>query len=431
MTKSAKGGPKPRGAGRTGRARTRPLSAEALRAVEAAMASLAHEIRTPLSGILAVSELLAMSELGERERAWIAVLRGSAEHINAFASLIIDGARAEEDRLVLRQQSFDLRRVAQTVATSLAARAEVKGLRCTSKIADDLPETVSGDPVRLRASLENLIDNAVKFTEAGEVRLDVAYKDGHASFTVTDSGIGLTTDEISRLFRPFSQASDKIGERFGGAGLGLAFVRRVAQAMGGDVTVTSEPGRGSTFCLTVALELSVARHRPEELPEKPLLPAEPVAPAQPQPTTVKPTKERPAEEKPTEEKPKQKQRILHILCAEDNVYGRIITKTILTELGHKVEFVGSGSAVVEAVSRHRYDAVLMDVVLSGVDGIEATRRIRMLPGPASQVPVIGLSGHGARENEAAARASGMDGYLHKPVSARALADTLEELARRS
>ncbi len=430
MTKSAKGAPKRRSADRTGGARARPLSAETIRAVEAAMASLAHEIRTPLSGILAISELLATSELGERERAWIAVLRGSAEHINAFASLIIDGARAEEDRLVLRRQSFDLRRVAQTVATSLGARAEVKGLRCTWKIADDLPEAVSGDPVRLRASLENLIDNAVKFTEAGEVRLDVAYKDGHASFTVTDSGIGLTTDEISRLFRPFSQASDSVGERFGGAGLGLAFVRRVAQAMGGDVTVTSEPGRGSTFCLTVALEPSVARHRREELPERPLLPAAPVAPAQPQPTTVKPPEERPAEDKPTDEKPKQNQRMLRILCAEDNVYGRIITKTILTELGHKVEFVGSGSAVVEAVSRNRYDAVLMDVVLSGVDGIEATRRIRMLPGPASQVPVIGLSGHGARENEAAARASGMDGYLHKPVSARALADTLAELARR-
>ena len=199
--------------------------------------------------------------------------------------------------------------------------------------------------------------------------------------------------------------------------------------MGGDVTVTSEPGKGSAFCLTVALEPAATQCWRQEQQKSPPVQAKPSAPPVSQSATVKPAAVKPAKEKPADQRPKQQQRMLRILCAEDNVYGRIITKTILAELGHKVEFVGSGSAVVEAVSRNRYDAVLMDVVLAGVDGIEATRRIRMLPGAAGQVPVIGLSGHGARENEAAARASGMDGYLHKPVSARALADTLDELAR--
>lgn len=425
MVKSTRAAPRRKGAGRKAGLRPpapsvaakRAVSDAVSRAVEAAMASLAHEIRTPLTGILAISELLAMSDLGERERVWVDVLRGSAEHMNALASLVIDGVRAEEKGLVLRRDRFDPGQIARAAAASLAARAQVKGLRSAVTIADDLPEAIIGDPVRLRAAIENLIDNAVKFTESGDVRLDVSRDGGSMSFSVADSGIGLSTAEIKRLFRPFAQGSDKVGERFGGAGLGLAFVKRVAQAMGGDVSVTSSPGKGSLFRLTVALE-----------PAEPFQPAPDVAP--PPSAAARPTKTaagKRAAAKPAKEEAGQ---ALHILCAEDNVYGRIITKTILAELGHKVRFVGSGAAVVEAVSRNDYDAVLMDVVLSGLDGIEATRRIRMLPGRAGRVPVIGLSGHGTRDNEAKARAAGMDGYLRKPVTPRALADMLEQVARR-
>lgn len=424
MTKSAKTAPTGKRAVSGTRAAARPLAepakAEATRKLEAVMASLAHEIRTPLTGILAISELLASAELGERERAWVEVLRGSAEHMHALASLAIDGVRAQEKGLVLRRDWFDLREIVRAAAASLAARAKVKGLEFTTSIADDLPETMIGDKVRLRAAIENLVDNAVKFTEAGEVRLDAAYDGGHVSFSVADSGIGLTAAQIRRLFRPFAQGHDRIGERFGGAGLGLAFVRRVARAMGGDVTVASKPGQGSVFRLTVAFEPAAAQRPRSSVPRRPPAMARPASPARPGPAA-------PA---PPAQAAKPGRRALRILCAEDNVYGRIITKTILAELGHTAEFVGSGAAVVDAVSRNSYDAVLMDVVLAGVDGIEATRRIRTLPGRAGQTPVIGLSGHAARENEAAARAAGMDGYLHKPVSPRLLYEALEDLARR-
>jgi CheY-like chemotaxis protein len=380
---------------------TRGRKAGDLRALERMLASLAHEIRTPLTGILALSELLAASELGERERRWVAALKSSAEHLTALTTLLVDGARAGVKGLVLRREVFDLRRVAEQMAEELSARAQAKGLGAQAVVTGELPQFVMGDPVRLRAALENLLDNAVKFTESGEVRLDVschpAARGTQLVFAVSDSGIGMRQAEIRRLFRPFTQASRTVAEKFGGAGLGLTLVRRLARAMGGDLTVTSRPGEGSTFQLTVILEPAAGPAGPEQ-------------------------HDRPGERTPTV-------RALRVLCAEDNPYGRVIMNTILSELGHRADFVGTGEAAVEAVRRDGYDVVLMDVVLAGMDGLEAVRRIRALPGVAGRTPVIGLSGHTATTDEKAARAAGMNGYLRKPVSPAALGEALAAAVR--
>jgi CheY-like chemotaxis protein len=215
---------------------------------------------------------------------------------------------------------------------------------------------------------------------------------------VTDSGIGMSAADLARLFRPFAQASRAVAEKFGGAGLGLTFARRLARAMGGDLTVTSRPGIGSTFRLEVTL-----------------------APAAGPPAGA-------ARELP-EGRVRGSGRALRILCAEDNPYGRVILNTILSELGHRADFVATGEAAIEALRRESYDVVLMDVVLAGMDGLEAVRRIRALPGAAGRTPVIGLSGHTARTGEKAARAAGMSGYLKKPVSPGTLAETLEAAIR--
>ncbi|MFD2183860.1 ATP-binding protein [Rhodoplanes azumiensis] len=391
---------------RSARPRAPRTRASGPAAFERLLASLAHEIRTPLTGILAISELLAMSPLGARERGWVEALKSSAEHLTALTSLIVDGARAGEKGLVLRHEPFDLRRTLQDAAASAAARAEAKGIGFTAAIADAVPATVSGDQVRLRAAVENLLDNAVKFTQAGGVRLaaDAAPAgDGwRITVDVTDSGIGLTEAEQRRLFRPFSQGSDKVAEKFGGSGLGLAYVRRLARAMGGDVTVASTPGEGSTFRLVVA----VAAAPPSADGEERAAGGTDVAPA----VASAP---------------------LRILCVEDNPYGRIVMRTVLGELGHSTDFVDTGAAAVAALGRTSYDLVLMDVVLSGPDdGFETTRRIRALPGEAGAVPVIGLSGQPTRSHEAQARAAGMSGYLQKPISPRALARALAGVPRR-
>ena len=196
-----------------------------------ALAVFAHDVRTTLTGILALGELLVSSGFGERERRWAAAIKAGAEHLAALTTLVVDAAKAVAGALKLQQEPFRPRRLVEALSESLTVRAETKGLRAELTIADDLPERVLGDRVRLRAALENLIDNAVKFTSQGAVRLEArAQRAGRGRvkliFIVTDSGIGLKPSEIKRLFRPFAQASEDIALRYGGAGLGLRSPRR-------------------------------------------------------------------------------------------------------------------------------------------------------------------------------------------------------------
>jgi two-component system, sensor histidine kinase len=261
---------------------------------------------------------------------------------------------------------------------------------------------VVGDPVRLRAALENLIDNAVKFTEQGGVALAVRPTRGPKGkvgvvFAVSDSGIGLTLNEIKRLFRPFSQANVSIASRFGGAGLGLSSVKALARAMGGDIVVTQRRGGGTTFTLTVTLTRARAAKAAGSGGDADPAPAP--APA------------------------------LRVLGVEDNPFGRVVLNTILTELGHQAEFIGRGEAATERIAQGGFDAVLMDMVLPGIDGIETIKRIRGMAAPAGRIAIIGVSGRG--DDEAAAGAAGADAFLVKPVSPRALATALLEATRRA
>jgi CheY-like chemotaxis protein len=297
---------------------------------------------------------------------------------------------------------FDLRALARSAGDSLAGRAAAKGLQSHVDISEKLPALVVGDPVRLRAALENLIDNAVKFTDAGGVALAVTPMRGvrgkvGIAFAISDSGIGLTLNEIKRLFRPFSQANVSIASRFGGAGLGLSSVKALARAMGGDIVVAQRRGGGTTFTLTVTLTRAKAS-KVASSGEDSHMPSDPA-------------------------------RALRVLSVEDNPFGRVVLNTILTELGHQAEFIGRGEAATERIARGDFDAVLMDMVLPGITGIEAIRRIRSLGAPLGRIAIIGVSGRG--DDEAASRAAGADAFLVKPVSPRALAIALLEARRRA
>ena len=388
------------------RARNKALArnSRAARAVETALAALAHEIRTPLTGILAFAELLAASDLNARERKWAAGVKEGAEHLTKLTTIVCDAVRAEAVGLGLQRDTFSPRRLAEAVAASLSARAQTSGLRAEIAIAGDLPDQVIGDAVRLRAAIENLIDNAVKFTARGGVKLEVLAEPATRNrvrliFAITDSGIGLSAGEIKKLFRPFAQASEAISQRYGGTGLGLILVKRLARAMGGDLTVVSKSGRGSTFRLSVLVET------PSMQPER--------------------------QRRGSRVRGGPRTGGFAILCAEDNPYGRVVLNTILTELGHRAEFVGSGEAAIEAAMRGGYDIVLMDVALSGIDGVEAARRIRALPSGASRVPIIGLSARSGPGDEASARTAGMNLYLRKPVSSAALAEAIGKFSAAS
>jgi CheY-like chemotaxis protein len=384
--------------------------------IQAALAAFAHEVRTPLTGILAISDLLSTSDLGERERRWADTIKAGAEHLANLATLFVDAAKtgkgagkgAGKSGSMLRQDLFDLRALARSTGDSLAGRAAAKGLHADVDISDKLPGLVVGDPVRLRAALENLIDNAVKFTEQGAVAISAATwhpAKGKAgvkardkrrvgvAFSVSDSGIGLTMAEIKRLFRPFTQANVTIASRFGGAGLGLSSVKQLARAMGGDITVAPRRGGGATFTLTVMLDAAG-----------------------------------PAKAGKTEGGEVEALAALRVLSVEDNPFGRVVLNTILTELGHHAEFIGRGEDAVNRLAQGGFDAVLMDMVLPGIDGVEAIRRIRTMQAPLARIPIIGVSGRG--EDEAASREAGADAFLVKPVSPRALATALLEAIRR-
>ena len=398
------------------KARPRAAKKPYRRAVEAALAGVVHDIRTPLTGIVALAELLATSDLGLRERAWAAAIKSGADHLAALTTLIVDAVKADAKGLTLQHEPFSPRRLAEAVAAALTARAGNKGIKTEIALASDMPALVAGDALRLRAALENLADNAVKFTGEGTVTFSAGAKSAraksaraksksaksasakstsakrvHLTFTIADTGIGIDPRHLKTIFRPFAQASEAVGRRYGGAGLGLVFVKRVAEAMGGRLHVSSKPGRGTEFRLSVPVD------RVDASP-----PTESGARAVPL-------------------------RALSILCAEDNPYGRVVMNTILTELGHRVDFVESGEAAVDAVLRGSYDAVLMDVTLTGLDGLAATGRIRALPGKRGQVPVIGISGRSENAGEAAARAAGMNFYFVKPVSPGRLAEALASL----
>ncbi|WP_375305942.1 ATP-binding protein [Bradyrhizobium sp. A11] len=408
-TKTSRRPPRKR-PGAAGQVRKRSTRTVTPDVVQAALAAFAHEVRTPLTGILAISDLLATSDLGERERRWADTIKAGAEHLASLATLFVDAARsgkgAAKGGSTLRQDLFDLRTLARSAGDSLAGRAAAKGLQAQVEISDKVPGLVVGDPVRLRAALENLIDNAVKFTDQGGVALAVAPTRGKEmgkakgkdrvgiAFAVSDSGIGLTMGEIKRLFRPFTQANVTIASRFGGAGLGLSSVKQLARAMGGDITVAPRRGGGATFTLTVSLDATG--------PDK--------------------------SSKAKDEAGTDAAAALRILSVEDNPFGRVVLNTILTELGHHAEFIGRGEDAVGRLAQGAFDAVLMDMVLPGIDGVEAIRRIRTMEAPLARIPIIGVSGRG--EDEAASREAGADAFLVKPVSPRALATALLEATRR-
>ena len=242
----------------------------------------------------------------------------------------------------------------------------------------------------------------MKFTETGGVALIVKPMRGAkgkvgVAFAVSDSGIGLTLGEIKRLFRPFSQANVSIASRFGGAGLGLSSVKQLARAMGGDIVVTQRRNGGATFTLTVTLTRAKA------------------------PKAAGSDTETDASLDPG--------RTLRVLSVEDNPFGRVVLNAVLTELGHQAEFIGRGEAAAERIAQGGFDAVLMDMVLPGINGIEAIRRIRGLNPPLGGIAIIGVSGRG--DDETASREAGADAFLVKPVSPRALATALLEATRRA
>lgn len=367
---------------------------QALKAAEAAseaksafLANMSHELRTPLNGVVGMAEALAAGDLTADQADKADIIARSGRHLLAMLNDVLDLSRIEAGALLLTPEATNPCAVVAEVCGLFRVSAEQKGLSLTCA-CEALPATVRTDPVRLRQILTNLVANAVKFTDAGAVRVETEaerLEDGawRLTFAVIDSGCGVSPAQQARLFERFSQADNSLSREHGGAGLGLVIARELARAMGGDITLASWPGEGSTFTVSIRAEADDADAAVEAAPED----GGALAGAR-------------------------------VLIVDDNEVNRLVARCFVEPQGASVTEADSGQAAIEAFADRPFDLVLLDVHMPGLGGLETLQRLRALPG--GHAPVIAITADAFSEDAARYRAAGMDGYVSKPVDRQVL-----------
>ncbi|CAO3455185.1 hypothetical protein [Azospirillum argentinense] len=379
---------------------------EASRAKGDFLANMSHEIRTPMNAILGLSHLALRAGPPPHQRGYLTRIRASATALLGIINDILDVSKIEAGMVTLERVPFDLSAVLDMVAGTAALSAEEKGLALRLEVAPDVPTALLGDPLRLGQVLLNLVNNAVKFTESGSVVLGVSAaprgaEDGETElrFAVRDTGIGMTAEQVARLFQPFAQADSSTTRRYGGTGLGLAISRRLAVMMGGGIVVDSAPGLGSTFRFTVTVGVQDGA-----------VTALPAALADPGLAGLR-------VDEPL--------RGLRVLVADDNAVNRLVARELLEDAGLAVTAVGSGGEAVRLALEPGagYAALLTDVQMPDMDGFAVARAIRRQCGP-DRLPIIAMTAHALEEERRRCLDAGMDDHIAKPVEPHRLVAVL-------
>jgi CheY-like chemotaxis protein/nitrogen-specific signal transduction histidine kinase/HPt (histidine-containing phosphotransfer) domain-containing protein len=377
-------------------ANQRMMEAEASdRAKTKFLANMSHELRTPVNGVLGMLELARHTEFGPKQHHYIETARRSAETLLGIINGILDISKIEAGKIELEESAFDLRDIVEEVTESFAGVADGKGLEMTCLVPANLPTALVGDSGRLRQILTNLIGNAVKFTEKGEVGvrvqvLEVDAGSAYIAFEVTDSGIGIALDKQQYIFDAFIQADSSTTRRYGGTGLGLSIAKQLCEMMGGAIELTSEPGRGSNFRFT-------ARFGRQQEADKPAGTAPRFAAPTVPPEGVAGTR---------------------VLLVEDNPVNLEVAVGILESFGCKVETATNGVEALDRYAGRQYGLIFMDCQLPGMDGFEATAAIRKQEaGSDRHVPIVALTASAIEGDREQCLAAGMDDYLPKPFTA--------------